>query len=246
MFVNRHKLNINPRQCQIYYGDTHSFDYAHLLQSLSAEEINKANSFPIHSDKCRYVITRAILKKLISTYLNVEENRIEFDNNSYGKPFLRDNTSLQFNCSHSSGSMAIGFVLNSDIGVDIEPLDRDINISKLETFLFTPAELEVFHSIDQKFRAEAFLNCWTRKEAILKATGHGLTQPMNELEVTFQKNEKFEIKTGSSCLGNKADWFLDSFTLADNFVGAVAVRGAIESAQYINLNTLEWLFDSNS
>jgi 4'-phosphopantetheinyl transferase len=237
------KLMTKSKHCQVFLGNIEAVNQDKLLAILSNKEIAKANSYCNQSDRQKFVVNRGILKKLLAAYVNQPENEILIDYSTKGKPFISEMQSLQFNISHSEDVLVIGFVQNMDIGIDIENINRDLNIEKLETFLFTPTELELFRSTNKTLKPEAFINCWTRKEAILKATGYGLTQPMNELEVSFLKMGAFEIRSENTYLGNKSSWFLDSFKLLDNYRGAVAVRGGVDSIEFIDLKNLEWLFN---
>lgn len=235
-----------PDQALVFYGSIAEFNDLECLSVLSEKEITRAEKLSLEADKRRYIISRAILKGILSRFLNVDEKEIEFNYSKDGKPFLPGNHNLQFNSSHAGDAFVIGFAHNREIGVDVECLNRELNISNLQTYLFTPAEIKLFHTLDHNLRNETFVDSWTKKEAMLKATGAGLTQSMNTLDLAFIKNGHLDLDTGSGFPKNKIDWFLESYTLMDNYRGAVAVKGNIRSVQYIRIHESEALFNKAS
>lgn len=233
-------------QALVFYGSIAGFHDSDCLPVLSEKEITRAAKFCLEADKRRYIVSRAILKRLLSRFLHIDEKEIELNYSKDGKPFLPGNHNLQFNSSHAGDAFVIGFAHGREIGVDVESLYRELNISNMQSYLFTPAELELFHALDHDRRHETFVNSWTRKEAMLKATGNGLAQSMNALDLAFIKNGQFALERGSGYPENKTDWFLESYTLMDNYRGAVAVKGNIRSVQYIRLHESKALFNKAS
>lgn len=251
MLNNRVTINesmnqyFSENQVLVFYGSIADFYDVDWLPVLSEKEIARAEQYLVPSDKRRYVISRAILKRLLSRFLQIPDKEIELNCGKNGKPFLSENTALQFNSSHSGEAFVIGFARNKEIGIDVENLNRSLNISALQTYLFSAAELECFHNIPHSCRQETFINCWTTKEAILKATGDGLTLAMNtlDLDVSLMKKGHFPSEIGIGFLGNNTDWFLESYTLMDNYRGTVAVKGHITGVQYIPIGASGLLFN---
>lgn len=223
-------------QSLVFYGTISTFQNVDCLPFLSEEEITRAQQYLLPFDKSRYLISRVILKRLLSRFLNMDEQEIQFRYGKNGKPFLFGNSDLQFNISHSGDAFVMGFTLEKEIGIDVESLQRIPNISALESFLFTPAELKSFQRLNQNLQPEAFISSWTRKEALLKASGDGLTKAMNTLDLSSIKDKHFSIETANEFPENKTDWFLESYSLMDNYRGAVAVKGGIDAIQYIPIN----------
>lgn len=176
-----------------------------------------------------------MLKKILAFYLQKGIEKIDFDYDTHGKPFLRMHPNLQFNCSHTTNMFAIGIMQKHKIGIDIEDKDRLVDISKLKKLLFSADELEHFESIAGAQRQQAFINCWTKKEALLKAVGSGLTKAMNEFSVNGSENETMKLNTMHPGLKDKG-WFVKNFRLPGTTVGAWATNGKVKSVNYMNVN----------
>ena len=198
------------------------------LKLLSDAEMERANKYRIEKERDRFIISRGLLRKLIGQYVSMNPKEIIFDYGVNGKPFLKNND-VQFNMAHAEDAVLFGFTRHFDIGVDLEYLDRQVNFLKMSSFIFSSNELEVFNNQPKEDKKEAFINCWTRKEAFLKAKGAGLTFPIDQLEVSFVKNEKAELRATKWALNEKEQWSLEGFTLAENFRIAVAVNGKVNS-----------------
>lgn len=223
----------------IYYGNIAEFKSDDLLPLLSLNEIKRAGKFAYDSDRRQYIITRAMLKRILEVYLQKGIEKIDFHYDTHGKPFLPVHPNLQFNCSHTSHAFAIGITQKYNIGIDIEHKDRLVDISKLKKLLFSENELEQFESIPDVYRQQAFIHCWTKKEALLKATGSGLTRPMNEFSLSGSKKETMRFDTVYPGLKNPK-WFVKNFHLPGAIVGALATNGQVKSVNYINVNEVNW------
>ncbi len=228
--------SLSGNEALVFYGDISRFSYENWLTILSEEEILRAETYHLPLDRRSYVIIRGVLKRLLSHFSGVGEKEIAFDCGKNGKLFLSSDPDLQFNLSHAGEAFVIGLTRGREIGIDMEHLDRSLNISKLEAYLFTTEELQQFHNMEHSYRQEAFINSWTRKEAILKATGDGLTQPMNTLDVAFTKDGHCLLATDDQFPMQKTNWFLESCILMDNYRVSVAIKGQTDDLQYISAN----------
>lgn len=172
-----------------------------LFNFLSLEEKNKANNYHFEIDRKRYILGRAVLKTLISKYTNRDVHSIHFGYNASKKPFLiPNNNKLQFNLSHSGELIAIAFRFDDiKIGIDIEMIDPTYDYNLILRDYFTENE----KALISEFGYPAFFKIWTRKEALFKAQGIGLTDEMRWTTVLRKKgmdslkafNQTFYCKT---------------------------------------------------
>ncbi len=128
------------------------------------------------------------LSNLISTHSSTSRNNalsaLIIETTPSGKPFLKDYPSLFFNLSHTDNLILIS-IANSPVGVDVEKNERNADKEAIIKHFFSEKEQQTFFSQPEELRQLAFVKGWTRKEAILKATGEGLSK-MNDYEVSFE------------------------------------------------------------
>lgn len=147
----------------------------HQTALLSDAEKAKANRFHFPHDARRYRASHTALRRLLAQATGEPAQSLTFVEGPFGKPRLPGRGRPHFNMSHSAGWALIGLCADAPIGVDIE-VPRDM--SELESLArrnFSPAEFEAMQKVALELRLLAFLRCWTRKEACLKALGSGLS-----------------------------------------------------------------------
>lgn len=176
-------------------------EVSRLFNFLSMEEKNKANNYHFEIDRNRFIIGRAVLKILISKYTRRNVHSIHFGFNASRKPFLvPNNNNLQFNLSHSGELITIAFRFDGvKIGIDIEMIDPSYDYNLVLRDYFTENE----KALISEFGYPAFFKIWTRKEALFKAEGIGLTDEMRWISVLRKKgmnslkafNQTFFCKT---------------------------------------------------
>jgi lactoylglutathione lyase len=145
---------------------------------LSMDERARAARFVFDRDRNRYIASRAALRRLLGRYLDADPAGFEIGVHELGRPYLAGAQAgaLEFNVSHSEAQGLIGFARRGPLGVDLEVLRPVTDIVDLSERLYVEREKRViFAADDAGARLHAFLTCWTRKEAVLKSTGLGLS-----------------------------------------------------------------------
>ena len=161
-------------------------------------------------------ISRSLRRQLLSDYLLVEPDQLEFAQHVHGKPYLKNHTQIEFSQSHCNDQLVL--VMNKQgvaVGVDIEAKDRSIKVHALAARILTPKEFEQFEqAIDQ----QAFLlRVWTIKEAVLKATGLGIRINLNELESHKNFNNNLWDKVGQVQHAKIGSWAYQSFDTTTHY-----------------------------
>jgi 4'-phosphopantetheinyl transferase len=153
---------------------------------LSPAEQSRIGRLHFERDRRRHTIARGMLRMLLGEHLAISPAAIEFGLGQYGKPALASpHESTNFNLSHTA-DLALCAISRTDVaGVDIERLDRVIDHDGLACKFFSAREQAELQRIPAAARKRAFLTCWTRKEAVAKATGQGLHLPLREIEVNI-------------------------------------------------------------
>jgi 4'-phosphopantetheinyl transferase len=153
-----------------------------MAQCLSEKELIRAGRFHFKQDRVRFIACRAVLRMILGRYLHIEPNRVQFSYGPYGKPCLKETVGddmLQFNLGHSNDIALYAFTRCREIGVDIEYLRALPDADQFAARFFAADEIATLNALPASQRRQAFFNCWTRKEAYVKAIGKGLFQPLD-------------------------------------------------------------------
>lgn len=199
----------------------------HYRTLLAPDERTRADRFRFDQHRRHFTVARGILRTLLGRYLDVDPRRVEFGYGSHGKPSLGGSfadSGLQFNVSHSGELALYAVSLGRELGVDIEhvhPMDDAVEIA--ERF-FSASENVVFRSLPATAREEAFFNCWTRKEAYIKAVGEGLSFPLHAFDVSLAPGEPARL-LGARDAEQAARWTLRGLDPAPGYKAALVVEG---------------------
>ena len=120
---------------------------------------------------------------------------------------------------------------DSELGVDLEHIRVPHDFDSLAAQFFARVEVDSLREIPEDERLEAFFNCWTRKEAILKATGTGLSFPLDRVVVTLLREEPARVMAFDDDPTAPAQWWLENLAPATEYIGAIASRGKILELQ---------------
>ena len=206
---------------------SHSF-----LQLLSIEERERAGRFVFEKDRGRFIVCRAALRTILGGSMHIAPGQIRISANRYGKPYLSDpEGGIRFNVSHSHGLAVIAVTLDREIGVDLEFVDRDFDISSIPSSLYTPSGLSRFRSLPPDLQVEEFFSAWTRKEAVLKATGDGLSSS-EELQSAIRSINDDDLPCPMSLAVDNRSWTVTGIDVQSNFKAALAVEGPIDAIRH--------------
>ncbi len=176
--------NASPGQNEIVcwrvlLDDLDEVQLVSLYERLGPDEKVRANAFLKPVDRDRYIAAHGVLRILGEQILGVE---VQITVNAYGKPqFL--NTPLQFNLSHSGNVILLAFSLNSPVGVDVEQKREIDDLGLIAANYFHQSEVQAMNGLAEPLLSDTFFSCWSKKEAVVKALGLGLSLPLNAFEV---------------------------------------------------------------
>jgi len=174
---------------------------------LSESERQRALRFKVDRDRRRFIVARARLRQLLAAKLGVDPREIELSNGANGKPHLAGRfaaSTLRFNVSHSDDIAVFAFCDGAEVGVDIEAVRPMNDVDEIAARVFSPAETEALRALDGDTRVRGFFECWTRKEAFIKALGDGFSHDFNSVDAS--------------------GWRVESFSPAPGFIGAVVTQ----------------------
>ncbi len=199
-----------------------------LQQILSEDDVIKAHRFYFEKDRHHFIVARGLLRTLLGRYLAVDPGGLRFCYNSYGKPALdlpSDKSRLNFNLSHSHSMVLYAFTLSREVGIDVEYMRPNIEYEQLAASSFSPFENAVFHALPAEIKPQAFFNCWTRKEAYIKARGGGLSIPLDQFDVSLVPGEPAALLSSREDTQETERWLLQELAPGTGYAGALVVEG---------------------
>ncbi|MBD2182096.1 4'-phosphopantetheinyl transferase superfamily protein [Planktothrix sp. FACHB-1355] len=210
-----------------------------LAQTLSADELKRADRFYFEQHKKRFIVRRGILRTLLGRYLNMSPDRLHFDYAYRGKPALAKSCggdTIRFNLSDSDGVALYAVTSDRELGIDIEQIRPMEDAEQIAKRFFSEREYAVLRDIDPSQKQAAFFNCWTRKEAYIKAIGDGLALPLDEFNVSLAPGEPARLLSIKGDRQLATAWFLQHLNPFPGYVGAIALQGF-----GFNISCWEWV-----
>lgn len=199
-----------------------------LLRTLCVEEQQRAERFHFPKDRDRFIVARGLLRGILSFYLGKQPSSLQFVYNQYGKPALTEaynRKPLCFNLSHSRGLALYAVTQNRNLGVDLEYIRTDFPCKEIAERFFSPQENAVLRTLPLDMKHKAFFTCWTRKEAYIKATGKGLSLPLNQFDVSLIPKEPAILLSIAGDHQAACRWSLQELIPDPDYVAALAVEG---------------------
>ena len=203
---------------------------ARLRQLLTEDELARADRFHFDKDRNHFTVGRGLLRLLLSQYLDLRPGSVQFDYGHQGKPSLKDSDieqkhRLQFNLSHSKNIVLYAVTLQRELGVDVEYHRELKDLESMARFSFSPQENAMLRQVPATLQLKAFYNCWTRKEAYIKALGDGLAHPLHQFDVSLIPGEPAQLLRAERSETEKSRWLLKEIYPEKGYTAALCVEG---------------------
>lgn len=187
---------------------------------LDATERARAAMFRHRRDRDRFVARRGLMRVHLAGELGVPAYALCIAEDDHGKPFLPDEPGLAFNVSHSNGVALLATLRGGAIGCDIEWRNPELACPRVAERLFAADEVAALAALPAGQWIAGFYNCWTRKEAFVKALGLGLSYPLDAFSVSVESGASAAFRRGAP------GWSLLSFEPRPGFQAALVTRAA--------------------
>lgn len=194
---------------------------------LSPDEMARGARFAIDRLRIRFFRRRILLRQLLASYLDRNPAAIEFRTGRFGKPNLTGHLDWSFNASHSEDWFVCAVSSHERLGVDVEALHEFADAPAIAARFFTICEQGSLRGLGAADRLVGFFECWTRKEALVKATGLGLTLPLASFDVAVGPRVGNCLVASRLPSLERRDWQIVDATRAGTPVCAVAADGPI-------------------
>ena len=181
----------------------------------------------------RYVEVHGRLRNVLAQTLNQPPEKIRIKKAEHGKPYLADYPELAFNLSHSADRLMIAVGWNCQLGVDIEICKQRINLSGLVDKCFAEEEAAYWNKLPEDQKKPEFYRFWTRKEAFVKATGHGIALGLNHCVINPENPTEF-LRVPDKC-GQASAWHVLDIDLGEGIFCAVVADKEIAAVSMMGL-----------
>ncbi|MBD3308099.1 4'-phosphopantetheinyl transferase superfamily protein [candidate division KSB3 bacterium] len=200
-----------------------------LRKILAPDEIQRADRFRFAQDRQHFTVARGVLRQLLGRYLQRDPAQIQLQYNAYGKPALAASErqpALKFNLSHSGELALYAFAYQREVGIDVEWRHRRVEQAEgIAARFFSAQECAALRTVPAQQQQEAFLNCWTRKEAYIKARGRGLSLPLHQFDVSLRPGEPARLLATRDDPNQAARWTMQALQPGAEYIAALVVEG---------------------
>ena len=220
---------IKQEELHIWWANLRDFDsdLPSLQSVLSPWEQARAERFRFLRDRDNYIICHGILRMLLGSYVGQSPSDLSLTIGACGKPELRAGSGgggIHFNLSHSRDLVLCGITGACPIGVDVEYLQPIPRCERIAREFFSQTEAESLRALPREFRTQHFFDLWTRKEALLKATGDGLGHGQTIRHAFLSEPQASDLTDESMPMRVSAEWRVRSFSPTPGYIAAVAFR----------------------
>ncbi|MEW5983038.1 MAG: 4'-phosphopantetheinyl transferase superfamily protein [Acidobacteriota bacterium] len=208
---------------------------------LSPDEHARAARFVRAQDRYRFILARGMLRLILARYTGCRPEQVTFEYLTHGKPRLAEPAcDLHFNLSHSDDFVLCACTRGRQVGVDVEGIRPVAHLAGLALAAFSRAEHAAWSALEADSQLLGFFNCWTRKEAYVKARGDGLSMPLDAFDVSLTPGEAAALLAHRLEPAEVDRWSVSAVYPAERCVGAVVVQGQVS-----RISVRRWRFPGN-
>ena len=199
-----------------------------LKHTLMTEELRRAERYRFQKDREHFIVARGLLRTILGCYLNTEPHQLRFCYGTHGKPALEvepGEDTISFNLSHSHELALFAVSRGREVGIDLEYIQAHLADDRIAERFFSPREIELLRGLPKDVQREAFFIFWTRKEAFIKATGEGLSLPLNRFEVSLVPAKPIVLLSANGDHQETFRWSLQPLAAGSGYAAALCVEG---------------------
>jgi 4'-phosphopantetheinyl transferase len=239
-------MDLHPGEIHLYFVNPEKILNVNLLTQykslLSTKELKQMSRFHFERHRHQYLVTRALIRNCLSNYHEVTPAEWCFDENAYGKPSLatiHGDLPIRFNISHTDGLVMCGFVCDTEIGVDVENIERiaKSDIDSLSEY-FSPLEVTELKRLPKQQQKDRFFDYWTLKESYIKARGMGLSLPLSQFSFVFKGNQLRDFIVAPELDDNATNWRFWRLAMHAGYRVAVALKSENKEFKFCAYDTV--------
>lgn len=216
---------------------------ARLRSLLSDDEVEQEGRFYFADDRKRYLVTRAMVRMVLSRYARIAPERWAFSKNAYGRPVIADAIvdaevqarDLSFNLSHTRGLIALAVTRGRELGIDVENIARrPISLEVADRF-FSPVEAADLARVAPDRQQHRFFEYWTLKESYIKARGMGLSLPLDGFSFEFPHHSAVSIAINPELQDHADRWSFWQYRPTADYLMAICAERHVDDAPAISM-----------
>lgn len=193
---------------------------------LTPEERARKQRYYFEKNRHEYLITRALVRSVLSRYAPVKPAAWAFSANEWGCPSIAspEATGLRFNLSNTRGLVCCLVARDRDIGIDVEDVEREGETVAIADRFFSPSEVEELHAQPEAARRPRFFDYWTLKEAYIKARGMGLAIPLDQFSFRIAAGRPIGIAFDPRLEDDATSWQFEQLRPTPSHLISLALR----------------------
>jgi 4'-phosphopantetheinyl transferase len=210
---------------------------------LSDDEVAQESRFYFADDRKRYLVTRAMVRMVLSRYASIAPENWLFSKNAYGRPVIADAIveaevdarGLSFNLSHTRGLIALAVTRGRVLGVDVENIAaRCVSLDVAEHF-FSPTEVAELACVAADRQQDRFFEYWTLKESYIKARGMGLSLPLDRFSFSFPHHSAVSLSIDHDLQDHADRWSFWQYRPTADYLMAICAERCVDDAPVISM-----------
>lgn len=214
-----------------------------LRSILSDDEVAQEGRFYFADDRKRYLVTRAMVRMVLSRYVPIAPEHWAFSKNAYGRPAIAEAIveaevearGLSFNLSHTRGLIALAVTRGRELGVDVENIaTRSVSLDVAGHF-FSPTEVADLACVAEDRQQDRFFEYWTLKESYIKARGMGLSLPLDRFSFRFPHQSAVSLDIDPDLQDHSDRWSFWQYRPTADYLMAICAERYVDEAPVISM-----------
>lgn len=192
----------------------------------TADELRRGERLLDRAKGEQFVVGRGVLREVLAGVIGVEPGEIRFSVGEFGKPYLSEQpegASVSFNVSHAGSYLLLAISHGAEVGVDLEAVRQELDFAPMARRYFSEREQEELFSLPPEEQLAAFYRCWTRKEAYLKGTGTGFSQPCTSFDMSLLPGQPPRLLAHRGSPTEVDSWSIHDLPVPQGYCAAVAI-----------------------
>ncbi|WP_438445409.1 4'-phosphopantetheinyl transferase family protein [Gorillibacterium sp. sgz5001074] len=187
--------------CQVWWARLGNLRPWHWIL-LNGVEKARAEAYRFQEDRTRFILGCAVSRLVLSAQLGISPELVPLDRTCsrcgrpHGRPQLPDGTGPRLSVTHSGDRVGVAFSATADVGLDVEWCRASLDVRPMAAGIVSEEEAAELEGLSPEGCRHIFYRIWTRKEALLKATGQGLSVPMDQVDLAEWAGGLYDLDAG--------------------------------------------------